>query len=190
MARYVVANLSKQRRPCLRSNLKIDHHTSLITNGTPSRQTERGVHAYLCPETCIAASNSPLKLWTDREFHLPPKASGGRASATLVSFRRRVQREIKSGSPAYVCVAPSRDFFDVFLCVWLQESDGCSAGRVRAFHAENCQRVGGVKHRTAQGGKLDVLLTAPSARYFVDLFRYALRCGKAMNGSWRVELYL
>ena len=92
---------------------------SLITNGTPSRQTERGVHAYLCPETCIAASDPPLKLWTDREFHLPPKASGGRAraSATLVSFRRRVQREIKSGSPANVCVAPSRDFFDASPCV-------------------------------------------------------------------------
>ena len=48
---------------------------------------------------------------------------------------------MERGRPANVCVAPGGDFLDVFLCVEFEEGKGCSAGRVRAFHAEGCQCV-------------------------------------------------
>jgi len=59
--------------------------------------------------------------------------------------------------------------------------------RLGAF-APSMRRTGqvGFKRGMTQGGKLNMLLTAPSARYLVDLFRYAPRCERAMKVGVRV----
>lgn len=102
-----------------------------------------GTNTHLRPKASITTPNPPLDFWTDRQPHLAPEPGSRGAPATRVPFHRLVEREIEGGGPTNVCVAPGRDVLDVLLGVELQKSEGCPVGRVRAFHAEDYQRVGG-----------------------------------------------
>ena len=67
-------------------------------------------------------------------------------------------------------------------CVWSFRSVmGVRLGGFAPSMRRTASVSRGVNYCMAYEVKWDVLLTAPSARYFVDLFRYALRCEMAMS---------